>query len=159
MTIDTERRGGGGGASIAFADLTDVTLVKKTTPQTVNNSTTLVNDSELVIAVEANSLYMVETALDYESSNVADFKATFSIPTGARMTANTGNAPSPNIAIPSTIFGAGFGAVSTGFRVLSAVLKTEANAGNLTLQWAQNLAEVSDTIVRAGSQMWVRKLA
>lgn len=72
----------GGGIDIN-AGLGTVLFARKTADQSVNNSTTLVNDTHLTVSMEANSTYVVEVVFSFVTLAAADLKTAFSIPSGA----------------------------------------------------------------------------
>lgn len=131
-------------------------VARKTADETVNNSAVLQNDNELVLAVEANTSYIVWCHLVQQSGTTPDFKFEFTFPTGA--TRAGWNAFGGNTANwQATLANANGG--SSGINGTGAnssvdvygLLVVGSTAGNLQLVWAQNTANASDTIVRAGS--------
>lgn len=141
--------------------------VRKTVTQTVNNSTVLVNDNELLIALPLiNTSYGIEMYITYTSSTVADIKFTFSVPAGATGsfcttglavgaagTTGDGQFDATGLTTTISIGGAGqaVGCLITG------TINTAAATGNLQFRWAQDTAEVSNTTVNADS--WLRVTA
>ena len=138
----------GGAAGLTFA------RVVAAADQTVNNSTTLVDDNELLLTLNINTTYFGLIFLIQDSGSVPDFKHAFSLPAGAtgiwlnnaqlfrHSTQTLGD-------ITTTISSAGIsanGMVVTPFRIIMG-----ATAGNSIFQFAQNTLELSDTIRREGS--------
>lgn len=140
----------------------------KTSTQTVNNSTALVNDTELFINFPATnavaSTFLLEGFLAYSSSTVADFKLAFA---GTNVTAFN-YAP---IALATTAAGTSGDVITQDTTALATAIQiggsggmagiilggrivTNGSAGTLTAQWAQNTLEASNTQVFAGS--WLR---
>lgn len=144
--------------------------VRKTSDETVNNSSTLQNDDALVIAVSASSRYRVELMLICSSSTTADIKGSWTGPSGATMTWGTfaphraqTNINSATISVNSFAIGgvadmAGFGTSSPALYVLRGLLTVSTTAGNLQFQWAQSTAEATNTVVRANSVLSIRRL-
>ena len=132
-----------------------------TADQTVNNSTTLVNITGLVAALEANKLYAILAALCFATGAVPDIKWAWTVPTGAtfqvvnriidlgadREQSTSGTASSISADGSQDII------MSMGW------VKTGANAGNLQPQFAQATADASDTKMLIGSWLFVKKLA
>lgn len=134
----------------------------KTADQTVNNSAALVNDSELFVAVVANARYDFELRIVHNSGTTPDFKYGWTFPTGTTMryTQNTvplaGTAFSLFVQIQTDTPQGEGGAADRGLHAWGKVL-VGSTAGTLRLQWAQSTANASDTIVRAGSYLTLRR--
>lgn len=134
------------------------------TDQTRNNSTTFLSSTDLILPVGQNINYILESQLIVDSGTTPDVKWNFSIPSGASLRLSGWNAGTGDTATQtgiihdandSTTFaseGGGSGVMITcrpGGRL--AVGNT---AGSLTVQFAQNTANASNTILKAGS--WIR---
>lgn len=139
--------GGGGMATIV-----------KEADETVTTSTTLQNDDELLFAVAANEVWQFEGVLSLSAPTAADFKMSFTGPTGAvgsfvaiyEVLDNAGGIPPQ--ALSAALGGTTqweIGQDGVGLRFYGAI-HNGANAGNLQLQWAQRVSSGSTT-VRAGS--------
>ncbi len=138
-----------------------LSTVNKIFDETVNNNNTLQDDNELFVGLAANTTYVFWLTLFYFSGTTPDFKFKLNIPAGATMSygvmgfdttgayTNAGNLNSGNT--PS-IGGVG----GDAFAICRGSIIVGATAGNLQLQWAQNNANASDTIVRAGSVLETR---
>lgn len=136
----------------------------KAANKTVNNSTTLSADSELVIAVEANTSYLFEAYLEYSSATTPDAKFSITTPAGATWSIaprglTTGVAATSGSieTAPLTTGGIALGGNGAGTHLTatpSGQVTITGTAGNVTLTWAQNTANVSDTVLYAGS--WMR---
>jgi len=129
--------GAGGGA---------VTL-RKTADQTVNNSTTLVNATDMVLPVNVNDIYKFEILVRMEATAVADMKVGWTVPAGATMSWREGptSAPTPELTDSSTDLMSGSGAGVDAIGSYHGVIIIGATAGSVQMQFAQNTAEVSDT--------------
>lgn len=144
-----------------------VTVVKESN-QSVNDSTTLVNDSALLFAVAANEdwTFMAYLCTEEDGSASADFKTLFTGPSGSSLTyaqiapkttiSDMGNVS--DLSMAGTKTGASFksGNVNdTGTELATRVwwgsIINGETAGNLQLQWAQATAVGVDTILLAGS--------
>lgn len=135
------------------------TQVRKTADEVVTISTVLQDDDHLTVAVAANTSYRFEALLRVTSNSSADIKAAFVVPTGATLTwsgmanSNANSADGSGVANSIAI------TVSTPVIVqISGIVVTGSTAGNLQLQWAQNLAS-STTTVHAGSVICLTTVA
>jgi hypothetical protein len=163
MTAGTDT--GGTGAKLfvppskiqTYVDSNTMSFVYKTTTETVNNSTTLQDDDELFITVEANKDYIFDMVFLFDSGTTPDFKYAFSVPSGASLIGQelSGAGGVDNITeTGDTISGSGaYRAVK-----ITSILQVGANAGTVTFQWAQNTANASDTNVSSGSYISYKKL-
>jgi hypothetical protein len=150
-------------------------VVVKAANETVTSSTTLQNDDELFVSVEANAQYEVSLRLLHDSDNTAaaDVKMSWTGPSGATMFwgghgANVAESGASSGTITATnmethlinetmTFGGGD---STGtYAILGGVLVTSSTAGTLQYQWAQNTSNAIASTVRAGSTLSVRRIA
>ena len=151
-----------GSAHSSFQTLAQFTKKIKASDETVNNSNVLQNDNDILQAVAANEKWAFDIFLDVETSTVADFKCAFTVPTSAAGTvwivfdtdtaANLATTNTPGTGFSRTITDT-FTFIANVFTMvrITGVLRNSSNAGTLQFQWAQNTAEVSNTIVHAGS--------
>jgi len=125
----------------------------------VNNSTTLVASTYLTIPVVANGFYMYEDQILYDTNSTADFQylivCPFSTTNGplSRVFLNTSLALTMN-ADTSLSTAAGGSAVGTVVPIKRSGLLAIGVAGNVSIQFAQNTANASNTILKVGS--WIR---
>lgn len=134
---------------------TSTELVRKATTETVNNSTTLQNDDELLASLAANEIVFFEVRLRINSSPTPDIKFAFTVPTGATLgwgEYSTGTSPEESTSGDPQVFTT---SGSDEMLQLSGYVANGANTGNLQLQWAQQTANASDTNVYANSIMLV----
>lgn len=137
-------------------------FVRKTANETVNTSAALQDDDDLLFAVGASEVWEFECVLWYESATTPDLKVAFTCPAAATLwwvlsgLNDTGTQWNEN----GTIVGSGTaaalfggGAASIRSARLRGLLVNSTNAGNLTLQWAQNTSNGSNTIVYANSTL------
>lgn len=141
---------------------TEITAFKTAT-QTINNSVTITNDTQLLVPLPTiNSDYAFEMAVFYISSTVADFKFDFTVPAGASITygvsglapgavATTGDGQFDAASAVTIALG---GAGDNLMAVIQGGVSVGATAGNLQFRWAQNTLEVSNTQVQLRS--WIR---
>lgn len=145
---------------------------KASEAQVVNNSSVLVNDSHLILPVEANARYVLDGSLWWDSGPTADIKFAWTGPAGFTMPRWTvvGLAAgvvltegiisvAQSAAAGTTIVRAGpaIGSFVTG--LLTGTVVTAAAAGNLTLQWAQNALEAVNTRVKQESFIRLHRVA
>lgn len=147
------------------------TSVIKPGDETVASSITLQNDNDLAVSVLANSQYFVEFFIIYDAIQAADIQIGWTAPSGATFDWTHGGLGTSAVA--------SVGAVSRNYRVLADVgtvggpaaasgtkavipgegrLVTGVNAGTLQLRWAQNVSNVTGTIVHANSVLIVQRL-
>ena len=144
---------GGGGSGNTFA------RVVKKADQSVNNTTTPTDDSELFVALSINKTYSFMLLFMMHIRPTSDLKYQLTVPTGA-----TGNDrgtgdwdATSEITFPSlpsnhsvTVTGEGDFTVANYGRVI-----TGGTAGNLQVQLAQVMATVEDTTSLEGSLLVV----
>jgi hypothetical protein len=152
---------GGGGSDSRLS------VVVKSADETVNNSSTLQNDDELLFSVSANKTYLVDLYLRLNGGVTPDFKFAWSLPAGASYNwAAEGEGGSGGIniywspkdtaqgsqqALSTTTFSVNGSANTPQGLHLTAILMIAGTAGTATLQWAQNVATVADSKVLANS--------
>lgn len=131
-------------------------FARKTANQTVNNSTTLVNDTHLSWAVVANAVYELDLHPVYSSSTVADIKFGWTFPTGLTMTweyvgITLAGALTVAGGLTQTSVLAQGGTGGVVPVVFTGIVIVGSTAGTLRLQWAQNTAEASNTVMQTGA--------
>lgn len=147
-----------------------VMTARKTADETVNTSAVLQEDDALTVRVEAGAVYQLDLFLAYESSTSADLRLGWVYPSGTTIgwcptgpspsTTSTGNAGTVvqyRAAGDITTLG-GYGAGTPVVARAAGLVTVGATAGSVTVQWAQQTSEGSDTIVKAGSYLTLRKL-
>ena len=132
-----------------------LTVVKQS-DETINNSTTLQNDDELLVPLKANTVYQFELRIYFITSASDGFKYSFFAPagaTGAYLGANwsAGGATSITADLTETSDAAGVGAIRV--LVTNGRILTGGTAGNFGLRWAQLTQQVLDTKVLQGSRL------
>lgn len=144
-------------------------FVRKASNQTINNSTTLTNDTALLASLPSTGTHMFEMDIIYSSTTVADIKFAMTIPAGAFLTllgvglattATTSVGDMNNFATATAGTAGAFGGIGAGSFLplrLWGEVATGGTAGNMTLQWAQNTLEATNTVVHNGSRMFVWK--
>ena len=153
---------GGAGAPATWGTCpgTATTTVTKPTDQTVNNSTTLVNDNSLLFSVGTNQTWTFQMYLSLtEANSTPQFKISITAPSGASCAFGIGSYDIPvsvesNTCGGTAAFTGGISATATGdVMVVTGEVQTGATAGNVQLQWAQDVANASNTTVKAGSYL------
>lgn len=148
-----------------MATLTGATITRKAADETVNNSATLQDDDDLVIAIGANETWYFEAMILHNTGTTPDIKVGFDIPAAATLSwtdvART-SSDTPAMTVPiQTDDGVdvltGTGAASVA--MIWGVVVNGANAGNLQFRWAQNTQDASDTKVLATSYLMAAREA
>lgn len=135
-------------------------VLRKTTLARAS-TTTLADDDVLTFPVRANTLYLIDVFLHVHGDSLADIQYTFTCPTGAafhwgspngvRMGV-TGVAVVDDTALAcGTAIGSGINAAGHTMIIIHGTLTMGATPGNFTLQWAQNISNVTATELRYGS--------
>lgn len=151
---------------------------RKPADETVTSSTTLQNDDHLVLALSANAtyefeafLFTIETGGDF----VGDIKTAFAFPAGATVHL-VGAGPHPTsfttgtssvtewlarptqTSSPTQTLTYGVGSGQTALW-MKGVIVVSATAGDLQLQWAQNVSDATGITVKAGSWIAAERIA
>jgi len=131
-------------------------IVKKA-DETVNSSTVLQDDDEILFAANASKTYYCYIDILLNSGVTPDFKWGISVPTDATAIGidgywkSSGPVTTRDVTSVDTTGTTGNNeSIHMSFRVINAT-----NAGNVTLQWAQNTSDAGDTKVLEGSTMVV----
>ncbi len=125
----------------------------------VNNSTVLIASTYLTVPVVANGFYIYEDQILYDSNGTANFQYLIVLPAFAtvgpisRLSINTGGTLTYN-ADTSLSTAAQGGGVGTVRSVNRSGMISIVPAGTVSIQFAQNTANVSNTILKTGS--WIR---
>ncbi len=131
-------------------------FVLKGSDEIVNNSTTLQNDNELVLAVVANATYLLSCQMIQNSGATPAFKLDLTMPAGATwkpgwFTCGASAAAEQTGVMSTPAINGVTGAGADAFVKFEAVVVISSTSGNIQVRWAQNTANASDTTVRAGS--------
>lgn len=160
--------GQGAGIDPAYAAVpTEVQIVRKTADEIVNNSAALQNDDHLVLAAEANSVWLVDfIILVLTPSATPDVKLAITVPAGASVFYSItrhnpfGGAVSDQVGnVSGEAIQVSLIAGETNFIRIPTIAVVGATAGNIQLQWAQFGATAEDTTVKANSCLIAHKLA
>jgi hypothetical protein len=144
-------------------------VIRKTADATRTSTTTTTTDPEMLVALAANTNYVIELYLMF-SGVAGDFKLAWNIPAGCSifrwsLGPDVGAASNSNITMRSSIHIAssepGFGTFSDtswmGAKE-TIIVFNGATAGDMQLKWAQNTSSANVSTLRAGTFMMVRKI-
>lgn len=131
-------------------------VVHKTADQTVHDSTTLVNDSELLFAMAANEKWLIKGFIRTDATAAADLDMTFIMPSGA--TGVWGFAAAVSTAFGSETYVSGSDTINVCAAII-AIVTCSTTPGNCQFQWAQRSQVNEDTKVLAGSCLIATKIA
>lgn len=169
-TYNAGQRLTGAQLNAIVTDADEVLNVVKTANQTVNNSAVLVDDSELFIPVAALTTYVFTAMVLFTSGTTPDIKYGFTFP--ALATCQWGSVRLVSSASPTgdADFGS-YSSATSGTSVVAAAgtggdqiatvmgtLVVGATSGTLRLQWAQNTATASNTVVYLGSYLTANRV-
>lgn len=142
--------------------------VVKTSAQGVTSSATLVNDTDLVLALAANATYILNCFLTIDGASGGDFKWTWSAPSGTaglyQSVHNEGGATGLNNSalnynLTTTGFAACAGAGNYQNLNMYGTVTAGSTAGNLQLRWAQQTSNATATHVAAYSHLMLRRVS
>ena len=152
------------GGEAAWQTRPDFITIIKTADETVVSSNTYQDDDELVSpTLEANSVYRFELILCYTAGTAEDMR--FRMGRTGLTDAEfrfTGDLDAPNagtLTFNSNTNCAGNGVTSIRMGNYIGFLITGASTGSIVVQWAQQVAGVNVTTMRAGSMIMLRKVA
>lgn len=142
----------GGGSS-------NVLTASKSVDQTKTSDGTLADDADLQITVEANTTYRYEFHYLFDCDSAERFQFGLSLPSGAtaRMTPSVSSSASPqNQSTVSNIAGNGVGVERLGSQ--HGIIRINATAGTVAIQWSQVTPGVLGTTLRATSLLILTKI-
>lgn len=139
-------------------------LVVESVATTVNNSTTLVDATNLAVALAANETVFFDVVVRFSSNTTADVKFAFTVPADAtlrwspvnRSTGSNGSGQSQGDEIDISGETKEFsGSATAGVQMLALTgfVDNGATPGNLQLQFAQNTADAQNTSVFGNSRI------
>ena len=137
-------------------------IVRKTSDQTVNNSSVFVDDSELKFSVAANEIWEFLFLLKLNTYTGVDWKGTITVPAGAEANIR-GSFPLTSIvnwlAAGDTVSTVATADRTNGAAMVAGIYVGGANAGTVQLQWAQVNAFALNTKVLTNSVLIAHKIA
>lgn len=152
-------------ALVALVNTAKPQMVRRTSDSAaVNNSAVLGNDTVLQHTLVANGVYLWKQRLIYTSSAVADIKWDYSVPAGTTwQVAVTCIPPSGSAWQVFDVTGGGnaegAGVSTSRSALIEGVLIVGSTGGLLVTQWAQQTANGSDTVMKAGSYSSIQQVA
>lgn len=141
------------------AGASGVTFVVKTADESITSDDTYSNDATLTFSVLANTQYWFSISGWYTTHATPDFKFQVTCPASPTTVtinrhyengAGTTTAVNGDLACSQSTAVTSASATSGSFRVVG-LLRNGANAGSVTLQWAQATNDGNTTTVKAGS--------
>ena len=142
-------------------------IVRKTADQSVSSSTTLVDDSDLVLPVGASEVWYFRFFLVYTAAAAGDLKYGFTFPTSGDLRLSviaadsTGSITITQLSTTTSPSSTGTLSGATSYLTvpIEGVFVNSSTGGDLTLQWAQVTSSGTATTVKAHSTLWAVKLA
>lgn len=142
----------------------------KLSDQTITSSTTMTNDTALVLPMVASCNYVFELFLGYAAAATPQIKVGFTVPSGANLhwvsnsldstvTANNAGIVDKSLRAGSTpTLGVDGAATNVGCTITGSVIMST-TAGNLQFQWAQAVSNATGSVVKTGSYLKLRRVA
>lgn len=162
-TMDTKVSAEATARDLAIAAAERHSIVRKTSDETVNNSEAMQNDDDLVIAVGANEVWLLDIVLFLISaSETPDIDFLFAVPSGGAIRGIDEwcySSSSPIAFIDFTTERSLAVKADERFQHFRALYIGGASGGSVQLQWAQKTATMEDTKVKAQSLILAHKLA
>lgn len=125
----------------------------KTADQSKTSTTTLADDADLTVTLEASSVYAFEMMLRADIAVTPDMDFAFTMPAG---TAGSISPPGIN-SVTETDMSSEYNIKGGGNVTINSFIgqvETSTTAGAFTFKWAQNISDASATTVKKGS--WIR---
>lgn len=152
------------------------TVVRKSTPQSVTNSTSLVPDAQLKMSLLANSTYAIEVVLFVTGDVVPNGGIMIAwtdlstlvgtqvrLPIGVRNLAGNTNIEAASMLMNNPLYGANqYGTVSTSLVQTHhefLFVTTESSPISCTMRWAQSVASTTPTTINQDSHLKYWKIA
>lgn len=127
----------------------------KATDETVTSSTTLQDDDDLSVSLEANTAYSFEMFLDIDTTATADFKFKVVVPSGTNARGVPQTAVNAYSISDLTVdISPNFASTEVRGYTITGSVVTSGTSGTLQLQWAQNTSDATGTTLKEGS--WIR---
>jgi hypothetical protein len=138
---------------VTVAVTTPMTVTRKTSDESVTSSTTLQSDDALNPTIAASQVLALEWVLHINGAAAGGVKVALNVPASATGTWGVVGEANANLtdvtdtgALTLTLPG-----TNAKLYVLRALIVNGANAGAVTLRWAQNASDPTATTVKAGS--------
>lgn len=134
--------------------------VIKYSDETVNNSAVLQADNALTFSVGAVQFWAIDLVIFYDSGTTPDIKFGWTVPSGTTMMWSFTDVDGNVVKTQAEEYSrSGLGAGTKALCHIKAVVITGITSGSVTLTWAQNTADASDTKVLRGSYLIATRLA
>jgi len=150
---DAQDAGGGGGG---------FDTVYKTADETINNDSTLTDDTDLQFSVDANASYAMICLFMYAADAIPDFKYAYSVPAGITGNIMDGYFNSQNTSAVVRTWATSRSPIDSSGNVRAlfntGCLNIEGTAGTIAFQWAQNTSNAGNTTLKEGSYIMFKKL-
>jgi hypothetical protein len=161
------------GELVRASNYPKVRVIKKAANESVTSSTTVQNDDDFSVSLEAEKIYAIDLYLTVSGAAAGDYKGQWAVTGGvvgytskmclgpesgtASVSATLVFARSVGVTSPVT-----YGVDGTNNSMISehflAETTTAGTAGTLTLQWAQGTSSATATIVGSGSYMVITEV-
>lgn len=154
------------GYAQAVASGGKASVIVKNADESVTSSITLQDDDELTVALAANTDYAFSIWLRTTSGGGGtngSIKCALTVPAGATLQfsgiweGSAGPQTADPILATATALPMPLNGTSNCWARIDGTVRNGANAGNLTLQWAQNTSSGTATVVKAGSSLTLVK--
>ena len=136
-----------------------IKMVWKAANQTINNSTTLQDDTHLKLTVAANDVYQIRMTLKITFNGTSDLKWKFTIPSGASMTwwyqSVDGTPLNGTDATCESVWQGG----DSKYHAVDMLYVGGTVAGTVQFQWAQYSPVVVDDTIHIGSNLIAHRIS
>jgi len=140
----------------------------KTTTKSATSSTTLSDDTELVLPVLASTRYLIELYVIYSGALAADAKLGLTVPAGAtyqitpfaQTSTSSATAGSLETAVSTTTVTLGIGVVTPQLHSANVVgsLVVGGTAGTCAVSWAQLVSNATASVLGIGSSLCLTRV-
>ncbi len=147
-------------------------FARKTSDTSRSSTTTFADDPHLTVAVEANTVYVVQCNLAYVSTSTTagDFKMQFTAPASSAFQGSAHTYTAAGAAATDDVSGGltltttlSCGVVATGDPNnpcwIGGILVTAGTAGNFVVQWAQSASNATATVLKTNSYLALQRVA
>lgn len=146
------------GTDLSVGGIGKVLYARKTADESVTSSTTLQDDNHMTLAVVASASYWLDLSIFWTSTSATPgIKIGWSAPSGATMTWGSPNAGAMITIAQTDSWSTVASEIDASH--YEAILQTAGNAGNIVVQWAQDVSNGTATTVKAGSVLSLLRVA
>lgn len=156
------------GEVLASADLNEYCVnthfAFKNSNTTRTSAPNATNDPDLTLPVEANVIYFMQCELVFNSGATPGFQYSFSVPAGTTLggtfwARSAGVTSSANLGLLTTLSGFADGGVNDSGVSFMGYVNTGSATGNLVVQWGQETSSATNTVLKTGSCLFLRRVA